>query len=124
MISSTKISLVGFLFLAIGLALPNSALSKDLPPPDEQGPYNVGIRTFDNVPMSGGRLTRVQVYYPTLEPENCQTEYTVQGVGGTYQRSSPLCAVQNASIAPGPHKLIVHDHGGGAGPDRPLPPTT
>ncbi len=81
--------------------------------PDEMGPYNVGIRTFENVPVFGPALPRIQVYYPTLSQPNCQTTYTITGVGGTYLRSSPLCAVQNASPAPGKFPLVVHSHGGG-----------
>lgn len=86
--------------------------------PDEKGPYNVGIRTIDNVPMSSGRLARVQLFYPTSAPANCSTQYTVIGTGGTYTRTSPLCAVQDAAPAAGKFPLIVYNHGGGgAGAD-------
>lgn len=87
--------------------------------PDEKGPYNVGIRTFVNVPVFGPPLPSIQVFYPTLATANCQTEYTiaytVPGVGvGNYQRTSPLCAVQDATPAQGAFPLVVHSHGGGA----------
>ena len=104
----------GFSFLNDGQAKSPGSTFSNLAPPDEKGPYNVGIRTFENVPMSAGRLTRVQVFYPTLDPPNCDTRYTVIGVGGTYLRSSPLCAVQNASVAAGTFPLVAYDHGGGA----------
>ena len=89
--------------------------------PDAQGGYNVGFRMFQNVPASGAPIPRVLVYYPTTAPPNCGTRYTIQGVGGSYQRRSPLCAVENAEIASGPFPLVVHDHGGGpAGVDAQL----
>ena len=97
------------------------------PAPDEKGPYSVGLRILENVPMTpaveGGppRLARVQVLYPTptLGPPNCQSmnaTYAIEDIGGTggfYQLSSPLCAVQDANPSPGRFPLIVYDHGGG-----------
>ncbi|HEX5034519.1 MAG TPA: hypothetical protein VFW62_08575 [bacterium] len=100
--------MTGFTSLGIG-----KTKAKDYPP-DQPGPYNVGIRTFENVPMSGGRLTRVQIFYPTSEPADCDTKYLIQGVGGNFERQSLLCAVPNAAPAAGLFPLVVHDHGGGA----------
>ena len=96
--------------------------------PDEKGPYNVGFTTFCAV-MSAGRVTRVQVFYPTLDRPDYQAEYPVypavnQGDPlGTclpagaelYRLSSPLHAVQDANPISGKRSpLIVHDHGGQA----------
>jgi hypothetical protein len=99
--------------LVLGISDLAQAKFKRHYPPEEKGPYNVGIRTIDNVPMSSGRLARVQLFYPTLAPANCDTVYTIQGVGGTFERSSPLCAVQDAAPAAGKFPLVVFDHGGG-----------
>lgn len=110
---------LGISSLSDGHAKAQGAEYNNVIPPDEKGAYDVGIRTFENVPMSAGRLTRVQVFYPVdpadpnFDPTDCPNAYTVQGVGGTYQRTSPLCAVQNAAIASGSFPLVVFDHGGG-----------
>jgi predicted dienelactone hydrolase len=64
--------------------------------------------------VSAVPLPRIQVYYPTLDPPDCETKYTVQEAGGCYLRSSPLCAVQNATVANGEFPLVAHDHGGGS----------
>jgi predicted dienelactone hydrolase len=94
-----------------------SAQEKQLAPPDEPGPFRVGVTTFPAV-MSGGRATQIQVYYPTLDAADCQTRYTVATPAGPYQIESPLGAVQDARAAPGFFPLVVHDHGGGgAGAD-------
>jgi len=83
------------------------------PPPDKPGPFNVGVTTFSAV-MSAGRIARIQVYYPTVAPSNCQTRYTILTAVGTYQLRSPLCAAVDARAAPGRFPLVVHDHGGAA----------
>jgi len=88
-------------------------------PADGPGAYNVGAMTFSAV-MTGGRITRVQVFYPTAEPADCDGGYTVLTPVqfGTLWVPSPLCAVAEAAVAPGEWPLIVYDHGGGgAGAD-------
>ena len=42
----------------------------------EKGPYNVGFTTFC-AGMSAGRVTRVQVFYPTLDRPDYQADYPV-----------------------------------------------
>ena len=94
----------------------------------EKGPYNVGFTTFC-AGMSAGRVTRVQVFYPTLDRPDYQADYAVypavnQGDplgtclpagAGLYRLSSPLHAVQDANPISGKRfPLIVHDHGGQA----------
>lgn len=106
---------VSAMALALGVpALAHAGLLSKHYPPEEKGPYNVGIRTIDNVPMSSGRLARVQLFYPTKARANCDTKYVIQGVGGSFERSSPLCAVQDAAPASGKFPLIVYNHGGNA----------
>jgi len=91
--------------------------ARDIAPPDEPGPFNVGVTTF-SATMTGGRVTRVQVYYPTLESDDEASKYTILTPVGTYQLRSPLGAVQDAQAAPGLFPLVVYDHGGvGAGSD-------
>jgi hypothetical protein len=80
--------------------------------PDAPGPYNVGTTTFPAT-MTGGRVTLVQVFYPTLDEGNCDRKYTIQSPAGPYQVTSPFCSVENATVAPGPFAWIVYDHGGG-----------
>lgn len=102
----------------VGLAASTAASPPNLAPPDEPGPFNVGVTTFPAV-MSGGRVTRIQVYYPTLEDVDEDSRYTILYAGGSYQLRSPLGAVHDAQAAPGRFPLVVHDHGGGgAGPDN------
>ena len=72
-----------------------SAAAQNIAPPHEPGPFTVGVTTF-SATMSAGRVARVQVYYPTREPLNCQTTYTVLTAVGTYQLRSPLCACRMA----------------------------
>jgi len=126
-----RVPFVSSIFLAASLLFTDLLEAKaqgqtfnNIAAPDKKGPYDVGFRLFDNVPASAGPLPRVQVFYPTdpidpnFDPTDCPNTYTiqgvVQGVVGTYPRSSPLCAIQNATPAAGPFPLIVHDHGGGA----------
>ena len=66
-----------------------SAKDPPIAPPDEEGPYNVGYTTF-LAQMSGGRVTQIRVFYPTLEEADHQTQYTIQAPAGTYQRSAPF----------------------------------
>ena len=84
---------------------------------DDTGPYNVGFTVF-TATMTGGRASRVQVYYPSLATPDCGTTYTISTAVGTYELTSPLCAVEDAPAAQGAFPLIVHGHGGSvAGPD-------
>jgi hypothetical protein len=82
-------------------------------PPNDAGPYNVGYTTF-SADMSGGRVTQIRVFYPTLEEADEQTRYTIQSAVGTYQLKSPMWALEDAQPVPGQFPLVVHDHGGGA----------
>src|SRR5262245_63215151 len=109
--------------LADGLALFASALAallfvaavsaKDTAPPDEPGPFNVGVTTF-SATMTGGRVTRVQVFYPTFEPPDPAFRYTILWPPGTpgYRLRSPLGAAEDAQALPGRFPLVVHNHGG------------
>ncbi len=103
-----------------------TASARQADTPDRRGPYNVGVTTFCAV-MSAGRVTRVQVFYPTLAHADADTTYAVyppvnqSNPLGTclpagaelYRLSSPLRAVQDANPVPRERfPLIVHDHGG------------
>ena len=83
------------LLLLIG-ALSNDSSAKDIAPPDEPGPFNVGVTTFSAM-MSAGRVTKIQVYYPTLVPPNGESRYTINTPLVTYQLSSPSGAVEEAT---------------------------
>lgn len=98
---------------AAALAGPANATPPDLSPPDEPGPFHIGATTFSAV-MSGGRVTLIQIYYPTLEPADPSSRYTILTPVGAYQLSSPLGAVHDAQAAPGWFPLVVYDHGGPA----------
>jgi fermentation-respiration switch protein FrsA (DUF1100 family) len=97
---------------AVPFALEAPLDAAKVTPPGEKGPYNVGFTIFE-APMSGGRLAKVQVFYPTLEPRDCATRYTVVTPPGPIFITSPLCAVEDAAAASGPFPLVAHDHGGG-----------
>jgi predicted dienelactone hydrolase len=87
-------------------------------PPDRPGTYHVGATVF-SAPMYGGRVTRIQVFYPTRAPRDLASTYSVTTTVGTYVRRTVLGAVHDAPPARGPFPLIVHDHGGGsAGADH------
>jgi hypothetical protein len=88
------------------------AKDNDEAPPEEPDPFNVGYTTF-LAEMSGGRVTQIRVFYPTLEEADEQTQYTVQADVGVYQLDSPLWAVEDAQSLRGQFPLVVHDHGGG-----------
>ena len=47
-----------------------AASNTNIAAPDQPGPFNVGVTVF-SATMSGGRTTRVQVFYPTAEPVDC-----------------------------------------------------
>ena len=95
------------------LASPVPADPPDFARPDGPGPFGVGVTTF-SATMSGGRVTRIQVYYPTLDDSDEDSMYTIMTAAGSYQLSSPLGAVHDAQAVPGLFPLVVHDHGGGA----------
>lgn len=104
--------------LTLLAAAGGSPKTADLAAPDQPGPYNVGTRTF-HAAVSGGRVTRIQVFYPTLAPPDPTSSYTVNAAAGNYSVGSPLGAVRDAPAAPGQFPLVVHDHGGQvAGPDN------
>jgi predicted dienelactone hydrolase len=85
--------------------------------PDRPGPFNVGVMVF-SATMSGGRTTRVQVFYPTAEPVDCAMRYRIDYLAGFYELQSPQCARSDARALPGLFPLVVHDHGGpGPGAD-------
>jgi len=85
--------------------------------PDQPGPFNVGVMVF-SATMSGGRTTRVQVFYPTAETGDCAMRYRIEYLAGFYELQSPLCARPDARAFPGWFPLVVHDHGGpGPGAD-------
>ena len=98
-------------FAVIGIGDPLMASPPDLAPPDGPGPFNVGATTFPAV-MSAGRVTRIQVYYPTLNESDQDSMYTIATPTGSYQLRSPLGAVHDAQAAPGLFPLVVYDHGG------------
>ena len=94
-----------------------AASNKNIAAPDRPGPFNVGVMVF-SATMSGGRTTRVQVFYPTAEPADCKMRYRIDYLAGFYDLESPLCARANAPALPGLFPLVVHDHGGpGPGAD-------
>lgn len=96
------------------LLLASAAASADeIAPPDEPGPFNVGVTTF-SATMTGGRVTRIQVFYPTLEPPDDEFRYTIATPAGVYQLRSALGAAENAPALPLGFPLVVHDHGGDA----------
>src|SRR5687768_975907 len=103
----TKVSISLTLLGVAGIA----ARADDLPSPDQKGPYNVGAHLF-TATMTDGRVTRIQVFYPTLAPPDPASSYTVNAAAGTYNVRSPLGAVHDAPPAPGQFPLVVHDHGG------------
>src|SRR5688572_23811330 len=94
-----------------------AASNQNIAAPDQPGPFNVGVTVF-SATMSGGRTTRVQVFYPTAEPVDCAMPYRIDYLAGFFDLQSPLCARSNARALPGMFPLVVHDHGGpGPGAD-------
>ena len=94
-----------------------AASNKNIDAPDQPGPFNVGVMVL-SATMSGGRTTRVQVFYPTAEPVDCAMRYRIDYLAGFFELQSPLCARPNAMALPGLFPLVVHDHGGpGPGAD-------
>src|SRR5262245_14213532 len=88
------------LFSLAALVLASTAASaKDIAPPDEPGTFHVSVTTF-SATMTGGRVTRVQVFYPTLEPADEEFRYTILTPVGTYQLRSPLGVAEDAPALP------------------------
>ena len=77
-----------------------AAANTEIDAPDQPGPFNVGVMVF-SATMSGGRTTRVQVFYPTAEPVDCAMRYRIDYLAGFYELQSPLCARPNARAFPG-----------------------
>jgi acetyl esterase/lipase len=102
---------------ALAIAAPDATGARELVPPTEHGPYNVGSTLF-TATMSGGRVARVQVFYPTRAAADPASVYTIVTPAGSYRIRSPLGAAVNAVAEPGAFPLIAYDHGGaGAGGD-------
>jgi predicted dienelactone hydrolase len=95
----------------IASATTGSTVPAQLVLPTQHGPYNVGTTLF-TATMSGGRLARVQVFYPTLAAADPASVYTITTPAGSYRIRSPLGAVVNAVAEPGAFPLIAYDHGG------------
>jgi predicted dienelactone hydrolase len=102
------IGLAALLFFGVAVVA-----AGDIQAPDKPGSFNVGVTTF-SATMSAGRVTRIQVYYPTLAAADENARYTIQTPAGPYQLRSPLGAVAEARPAPGSFPLVVHGHGGAA----------
>ena len=98
---------------AIGSATADATVPGELVPPTERGPYNVGTTLF-TATMSGGRLARVQVFYPTRAAADSASVYTIVTPAGSYRIRSPLGAAVSAVAEPGTFPLIAYDHGGAA----------
>jgi hypothetical protein len=96
---------------AIGSATADPTVPAPLVPPTERGPYNVGTTLF-TATMSGGRIARIQVFYPTRAAADPASVYTIVTPSGPFRIRSPLGAVVNAVAEPGKFPLIAYDHGG------------
>ncbi len=116
------------ILLSAVLLVAETGSARQIDTPGEKGRYNVGFTTFCAT-MSAGRVTRVQVFYPTLDHPNYGAAYPVfppvnqsdpvgsclPAGGSLYRLSSPLQAVRSAHPVPRhAFPLIVHDHGGTA----------
>ena len=67
-----------------------AASNKNIAAPDQPGPFKVGVMVF-SATMSGGRTTRVQVFYPTAERVDCAMRYRIDYLAG-------FCLVQLNSL--------------------------
>src|SRR5215471_16130357 len=85
---------LGFILAALLFASARAS-ADDIAPPDQPGPYHVGVTTFSAV-MTGGRVTRVQVFYPTSEVPDQNFRYTINTLAGNYQLHSALRAAEDA----------------------------
>jgi hypothetical protein len=96
--------------LAVALCAPSVARG-DIVPPTERGPYNVGTSLF-TAEMSGGRVARVQAFYPTRAAPDPDGGYAIVAPNGSYRVRSIYGAVADAVAEPGAFPLIAWDHGG------------
>jgi predicted dienelactone hydrolase len=103
-------SRLGFV-LAVLLLSSTAASAEPVARPDQPGPYYVGVTTFSAV-MTGDRVTRVQVFYPTIEPPDQNFRYTINTPVGSYQLRSALGAAEDAPALPILCPLVVYDHAG------------
>jgi len=92
------------------LVLSTIAVAQPLAPPGMRGEFNVGETKF-TATMTGGRVTTIQVFYPTLAVAQGPSQYTIFTPAGPYPLRSPLGAVHDAPVAPGRFALVVYDHG-------------
>src|ERR1051326_7687309 len=99
--------------LVCALLASTSLVPGEVVAPTERGPYNVGTTLF-TATMSGGRVARVQVFYPTRAAADPASAYTVVTPAGSYRIRSPLGAAVNAVAEPGAFPLVAYDHGGAA----------
>jgi predicted dienelactone hydrolase len=103
---------LGFV-LAVLLLGSTTASAAPIARPDQPGPFYVGVTTF-SATMTGGRVTRVQVFYPTIEPPDQNFRYTIDTPAGSYRLRSALGAAEDAPALPYQFPLVVFDHGGQA----------
>jgi hypothetical protein len=68
--------------------------------------------------MSGGRIARVQAFYPTNAAPDPESGYTIVLPAGSFPVRSRFEAAHDAVAVPGAFPLVVFDHGGaGLGAD-------
>ena len=65
-----------------------AAVNPHIAAPDQPGPFNVGVTVF-TATMTGGRTTRVQVFYPTAEPVDCAMRYRIDYLAGFFELHHP-----------------------------------
>ena len=109
----TRLALVVFAALA---ATTLTASGKDIIPPDEPGPFNVGYTTF-LTELSGGRVTQIRVFYPTFEAADGKTQYTIRAAAGTEMLSSSLLGIVStaAAMLAATTGIQMENHGYGRG---------
>lgn len=107
------------LTLSTFLARTAAAQPADLVPPSERGPYNVGTTLF-TATMSGGRVARVQAFYPTRAAPDPSGTYTIVAPTGSYRVRTIYGAAADAVAEPGAFPLLVWDHGGGGAGGDPM----
>jgi acetyl esterase/lipase len=98
---------------ALANATADGTAPAELVHPMDRGPYNVGTTSF-TATMSGGRLARVQVFYPTRAAADSTSVYTIVTAAGSYRIRSPFGAAVDAVAERGAFPLITYDHGGAA----------
>jgi acetyl esterase/lipase len=105
-----------FPLLGVGLAAApaQAQATNPLVEPLQRGPYNVGTTLF-TATMSGGRVARAQVFYPTMATPDPAATYRVVVPAGFYDVRSRLGAAIDAVAVPGRFPLVAWDHGGAGG---------